>query len=129
MDITMSKFPDWMTKVFLEWQTQQGKRKTLEEFATYIGVSRPLVNMWMNGNQKPGAENIKLLGDLFGDEIYDALEIPRPNPYLQKLNRVWEFLPEEIQKKFFEEAEKYETQNVTERVQKVPKRRKTSKPE
>jgi len=70
----MSKFPDWMTKVFLEWQTQQGKRKTLEEFATYIGVSRPLVNMWMNGNQKPGADNIKLLGDLFGDEIYDALE-------------------------------------------------------
>jgi hypothetical protein len=47
MDITMSKFPDWITKAFLEWQTQQGKRKTLEEFAAFIGVSRPLVNMWM----------------------------------------------------------------------------------
>jgi transcriptional regulator with XRE-family HTH domain len=129
MDITMSEFSDWMTKKFLEWQTEQGKRKTVEEFSVYIGVSRPLVNMWMNGNQIPGKENIKYLSEIFGNEVYDVLNLPRPNPYLQKLNRLWEFIPEDIQKRFSEEAEKYETQNESERVQKVSKRRKTSKPE
>lgn len=122
----MSKFSEWITTQFLEWQTEQGKRKTLEEFAGYVGVSRPLINMWMNGNQKPGAENINILAELFGNEVFDVLDLPRPNPYLQKLNRIWEFIPEEVQKKFSDEAEKYETQNLSERVQKVSKRRKTS---
>lgn len=122
----MSKFSEWMTKQFLEWQTEQGKRKTLEEFAGFVGVSRPLINMWMNGNQKPGADNINILAELFGNDIYDVLDLPRPNPYLQKLNRIWEFIPEEIQRKFSEEAEKYEAQNLSERVHTVSKRRKTS---
>ena len=123
----MSRFSEWMTKQFLEWQTEQGKRKTLEDFAIHIGVSRPLINMWMNGNQKPGAENINLLSKLFGNEIYDVLDLPRPNPYLQKLNRIWEFIPEEMQKKFSEEAEKYEAQNITERIHRVSKPRKVTK--
>jgi hypothetical protein len=69
------------------------------------------------------------LAELFGNEIYDALDLPRPNPYLQKLNRLWQFIPEEIQKKFSDEADKYETQNTIDRVPKTSKRRKTSKPE
>lgn len=125
----MSKFSDWMTRQFLEWQTEQGKRKTLEEFSIHVGVSRPLINMWMNGNQKPGIENIKLLAEIFGNEIYDVLDLPRPNPYLQKLNRLWEFLPEEFQKRISEEAENYETKNISERVQKTSKRRKARKVE
>ena len=127
MDTTMNKFSEWMTKQFVQWQAEQGTRKTLEEFAAYVGVSRPLINMWMNGNQKPGAENIKLMGELFGSEIYDVLELPRPNPHLQKINRLWEFLPEEIQIKLAKETEKYETQNDLHRVQKLPKQRKVAK--
>jgi len=127
MDTIMNKFSEWITKQFVQWQAEQGMRKTLEEFAAYVGVSRPLINMWMNGNQKPGAENIKLLGDLFGNEIYDALDLPRPNPHLQKINRLWEFLPEEIQIKLAKETEKYETQNELHRVQKLPKQRKVTK--
>jgi len=128
MDTTMNKFSEWMTKQFVQWQAEQGTRKTLEEFAAYVGVSRPLINMWMNGNQKPGAENIKLMGELFGSEIYDVLELPRPNPHLQKINRLWEFLPEEIQIKLAKETEKYETQNELHRLQKSSKPRKVVKP-
>lgn len=124
----MSKFSEWMTKQFVEWQAEQGTRKTLEEFSVYVGVSRPLINMWMNGNQKPGAENIKLLDELFGNGIYDALDLPRPNPHLQKINRLWEFLPEEIQIKLAKETEKYETQNELHRVQRPSKQRKVTKP-
>lgn len=123
----MEKFSDWVTRKFVEWQAAQGKRKTIEDFAAYLGTSRPLVNMWMNGNKKPGVENIKLLAELFGNEIYDVLDLPRPNPHLQKINRLWEFLPEEIQIKLAKETEKYETQNELHRLQKLPKPGKVGK--
>ncbi len=124
----MEKFPDWITRKFVEWQAKEGRRKSIEDFSAYLGASRPLVNMWMNGNKKPGRESIKLLAEIFGNEIYDVLELPRPNPYLQRINRIWEFLPEEIQAKIAQDAEKYETKNLSTRVQKSSKPGKVVKP-
>lgn len=123
----MDTFPQWINRKFVEWQASQGKRKTVEEFAIYLGISRPLLNMWMNGNKKPGRENINLLSEVFGNEVFDVLGLPRPNPYLQRVNRLWEFLPESVQKKIAEEAEKYEATNEVQRVEKTHQRRKTSK--
>ena len=122
----MDTFPQWINRKFVEWQAAQGKRKTVEEFAIYLGISRPLLNMWMNGNKKPGRENINLLSEVFGNEIFDVLGLPRPNPYLQRVNRVWEFLPESIQQRIAEEAETYETTNEVHRVEKGNQRRKKS---
>lgn len=127
MNPTMENFSSWITRKFVEWQASEGKRKTIEEFAAYLGTSRPLVNMWMNGNKKPGKENIKFLAEIFGNEIYDILDLPRPNPYQQKINRLWEFLPEEFQRRIAEEAESYETKNELSRIQKPSKPRKARK--
>lgn len=127
MKSTMNNFSSWITRKYVEWQAKEGKRKTIEEFAAYLGTSRPLVNMWMNGNKKPGKENIKILAELFGNEVYDILELPRPNPYKQIIDRVWEFLPEDFQKQISEEAEKYEEKNISERVSKASKQRKATK--
>lgn len=129
MNSIMENFSTWITRKFVEWQAKEGKRKTIEDFAAYLGTSRPLVNMWMNGNKKPGIENVKIISEIFGNEVYDVLDIPRPNPYLQKINRIWEFLPEEIQKRFAEEAETYEAKNELSRVQEVSKRKKARKAE
>ena len=123
----MNNFSSWITRKYVEWQANVGRRTTIEEFAAYLGTSRPLVNMWMNGNKKPGKENVKILAELFGNEIYDILEIPRPNPYKQVIDRVWEFLPEEFQKRISEEAEQYETENISKRVSKISKRGTTAK--
>lgn len=123
----MNKFPNYLTKKFLEWQTELGARKTLEDFADYLNVSRPLLSFWMNGKRIPNADNLENISAILGNEIYDALDLPRPNPHLQKINRLWEFLPEEIQIKLAKETEKYETQNELHRVQKLPKQRKVAK--
>ena len=123
----MNKFPNYLTKKFLEWQTELGARKTLEDFADYLNVSRPLLSFWMKGKRIPNADNLENISAILGNEIYDALDLPRPNPHLQKINRLWEFLPEEIQIKLAKETEKYETQNELHRVQKLPKQRKVTK--
>lgn len=120
-------FPEFLEQKFLEWQMKNGERKNLYQFASYVGVSHGTMSFWINGVKKPNGDNVERLALLFGNEIYDALELPRPNPYQQIINRVWEFIPEDIQKRFAEEAERYETQNTTERVSKVSKPRKAAK--
>jgi transcriptional regulator with XRE-family HTH domain len=125
----MDTFPQWVNRKFVEWQASLGKRKTVEEFAIYLGVSRPLLNMWMNGNKKPGRENIKLLAETFGNDIYDVMGLPHPNPYLQVAINNWEFMSEEkqeqIARQIAEEAAKYEAKKITERIQTTSKRGKT----
>lgn len=120
-------FPEFLEKKYLEWQLKEEGRKTIVQFAAYIGVSQPILSMWLSGKKRPGADNIKLLADIFGQEVYDSLGLPRPNPYLQRVNRVWEFLPEALQKRIAEEAETYETTNEIQRVEETHQRRKTRK--
>lgn len=121
----MAAFPDWITRKFLDWQAQQGKRKTVDDFAAYIGVSRPLLNQWMNGNiPRPGRENINRLAEIFGFEIYDVLELPRPNPLLHKISKIWERIPPDKQQQLAELAEKIEMKNDAQRLQDTSKRTK-----
>ena len=101
------RFPEYLETKFLEWQTKQGKRKTLEEFAAFLGVSRPLLNMWMNGSRKPGKENVRLLSAVFGLGIYEILDLPKPDPLYAYTERNWNNLPEKEQKRIAEIVAKY----------------------
>lgn len=128
MDDIMLKmtFPEFLEKKYLEWQLKEMGRKTIVQFAAYIGVSQPILSMWMSGKKRPGTENIKLLAEIFGDEVYDALGLSRPNPYLQTATKNWEFMPEEkqeeISRMIAEEAAKYEAKTSIERNQQTHKR-------
>ena len=122
-------FPEFLEKKYLEWQLKEVERRTIIQFAAYVGVSQPIMSMWMSGKKRPGVDNIKLLAEIFGDEVYDALDLPRPNPHLQKLNRLWEFIPEDVQIKIAEEAAQYEAKNLSERLSKASKPAKARKAE
>lgn len=123
----MKTLPEFLTQSFLVWQAEEGERKTLEDFADYLGVNRSLLSYWMNGKRIPNDDACEKISAKLGNEIYDVLEKPRPNQYLQIVNRVFEHLPVEVQKRFSEEAEKYETENISERVRKTSERRKATK--
>ncbi len=123
----MQTLPEYLTKKFLDWQAAEGERKTLEDFADYINVSRPLLSFWMNGKRIPNKEACEKISIKLGNEIYDVLGKPRPNPYKQVIDRVWDFIPEEIQKRLSDEAEKYEAESMFDRVSKTSKPRKARK--
>lgn len=123
----MTKLPEYLTRKYLGWQTEEGERKTLEEFANYLGVNRSLLSFWMNGTRVPNEDNADKMAEILGNEIYDVLGMPRPNPYLQRINRVWEFLPDDVQQQIANEAEKYEAQNEDRLIQQVAKQRKKKK--
>jgi transcriptional regulator with XRE-family HTH domain len=104
-------FPDFLERKFLEWQQRQGKRKTIVEFANYLGVSQAVISMWLNGSRKPNQASIQLLAKTFGAEVYDALGLPRPNENLFYIQQNWDELPPEQQRALREQAEKYIARN------------------
>ncbi len=69
----MNTFKEFIEKKYLEWQNEQGKRKSVAEYAAFLGVSQPLVSMWMNGSKVPGKANIKTLYEIYGDEVIEVL--------------------------------------------------------
>jgi hypothetical protein len=79
--------------------------------------------MWMNGRRKPGKESLRLLSAVMGNEVYDVLGYKLPNPYLQKINQVFEHLSLEHQQKLADDAERYEVKN--DNAKKASRKRKT----
>lgn len=118
----MQTLPEFLTQKYLDWQAAQGEIKTLEEYAEYLGVNRSLLSFWMNGKRVPNEENIDRMSLKLGNEIYDVLDLPRPNPYLQLVNRAWAHLPEEIQIKISEEVDRNAQSNLEDQLRKSSKR-------
>lgn len=124
----MQTLPQFLTEQFVIWQAKERGRRTLEDFANYLDVNRSLLSYWINGSRVPSKENIEKIAYRLGNEIYDVLEMERPNAHLQKINRLWEFIPEDIQIKIADEAAKYEIQNEQNRLSKAPKPRAARRP-
>lgn len=118
-------FSQFLERKYLEWQLEIG-RKSQAEFANLLGVKRSSVTMWMNGTHVPDMESAKKLSVVLGPEVFDILGLPHPNPYLQKINQVFERLSPEHQQKLAEMAEHYEANNNEANTKTAPKRRKTS---
>lgn len=113
-------FPELLEQKYLQWQSQQGKRKTLDEFAEYIGVGRPVLSNWLTGKRKPGIESLRLLSNKLGFEVYDVLGLPRPDEDLAFISQNWENVSPEFRSKF---REKVEEHLAHEEAKRVPKNR------
>ena len=72
-------FSRFLELKFLEWQQREGGRKTVKEFAAYIGVSQSTISTWWNEDRKPEGENLRKLAEKLGIEVYDILGMPRPD--------------------------------------------------
>ena len=92
----MNKFSQFLENKLIEWQYEIKAKKSLRDFADYLGVTPQLLSMWMNGARKPGYENINKLAEVLGIEVYDSLDIPRPNPVVYKLQSNFDRIPEGV---------------------------------
>jgi transcriptional regulator with XRE-family HTH domain len=112
LDMTkMISFPEWLEKYFVNWVAKQGKRTSLNEFAAYLGYSRPTITAWMNGSRTPSLEAVEKLASKVGPEVFDVMELPRHDPDLQTLIYLWPNLSEEARHTLREQGEKYVTEN------------------
>ena len=82
----MTTYAEWLEGKFTEWSNTQPRRnRSLTSFAKYLGVGQPSLSQWMAGNYPPSNDNVERLADKLGYEIYDILEMPRPNPMIKTL--------------------------------------------
>jgi len=116
-------FRHWLEMKFLEWQRNQGGRKTVLQFAEYIGSSQQTVSTWLNGTREPQGDNVRKLADKLGLEVYDALGLERPDPMLHYIQKNWDDLPMEVQREILEKAEAYAAKNGTKNKKPVSRRK------
>jgi transcriptional regulator with XRE-family HTH domain len=111
--IIMTAFTDFLLAKIQEFETKQGKRVTLDEFANHLGVSRPVLSYWLSGKTKPSLEKAILLAEKLGSEVYETLDLPPLNvdPDLKRLARIWDKIPEKKRQELAEQAEKYADNN------------------
>jgi transcriptional regulator with XRE-family HTH domain len=105
----MTSFSKYLFSKLQEFEKDRGQRISLNDFADYLGVSRPLISYWLSGEKKPSLEKIRIITEKFGPEVYDVLDLPRPDPDLTYLQAHWLNLPPKIKKALREEVEKYIT--------------------
>lgn len=77
----LGNWQEYITRKYLEWrQDKYGRAGSAARFAAELGIAPQLLNDWMNQGRIPQGENINLLVDYFGYEIYDVLGLRRPEP-------------------------------------------------
>jgi hypothetical protein len=130
--MTTRQFKDFLFDYFIEWEKEQPKRRsTFTAFARWLShnsynivIKQQLVDDWIKGRYKPkGEQYLLVLEEKIGKEIYDYLDVERPNPYLQKINQLFERLSPEHQRKLAEDAERYEVNHAN--AKKTSRKRKT----
>lgn len=88
------KFSSWLLERYLAWQNELGERKSLTEFAVWIGVSQPVLSNYINGKREPGEDNAYLFFLKFGEEVYDVLGMEPPDFLLRYVRASWHLLPD-----------------------------------
>lgn len=117
-------FRQFLEENFLQWQMTTGGRKTVYEFAEYIGVGQSTISTWWNETRIPQGDNIRKLAEKLGLEVYDVLGLSRPDSDLFYIQSVWEELTVETRKALREKVEEYAVQN--DKNQHRPKRKRAN---
>jgi len=82
---------EWLNTKFLEWEQAEKKRKTLGQFAEYLGVSRISLSDWLSGKYVPKVQNLGRIAEKLGYEIYDIMGMPRPMPVCILITKIMNF--------------------------------------
>lgn len=119
-------FPEFLEHKFLAWQTEQGRRKTIQDFASYLGVKQPVLSSWLNGTRTPNTESARLLASKLGFEIYDVLGEKRPDPDLFHLVQNWDGYNPTERRAILEIVEQIEADKHAQRLSKKRRTRTSS---
>jgi len=103
------KISEWLTNKYLDWQKNEGGRRTIVQFAEWLDVPQTTVSSWLNGKAVPGGSKLIKLADKFGPEIYQLLGVDTPYNELPFLDRqilnLYHRLSPEAQRRFLERLE------------------------
>jgi transcriptional regulator with XRE-family HTH domain len=101
---------DLLLEHFLAWQTREREKKTLKQFAEFVGMSPQQLNHYWTGKRAPTSEISDLFYGVFGDErFYTLAGYEVPDHRLQFLNKHWSEFDENDKTKIIELFNHYQT--------------------
>jgi plasmid maintenance system antidote protein VapI len=107
----------WLEGKYLAWRANQDRKNdSLSAFARYLKVSQPLIDALVNNRRmRVSQETADKIAAKLGDEIYDLVDLPRPDPDLKYVEMHWEVISPDIKKSIRTIAEravkKYESRS------------------
>ena len=72
-------FGEWLNRKYLEWQLQEGHKRSVKAFGVYLGIPQSTLSEYMNNKYQPKGEYLSLIVAKLGMEAYDVLGLPRPS--------------------------------------------------
>jgi hypothetical protein len=96
MQMVKTELGKWLDKQHLLWQMKIGEKKNWGEFADYLGFSRQTLDRWSRGAREPDDDSVELLAiKCEDDDIYEILNIPKPDPRWRLLSKIADVLSEQ----------------------------------
>ena len=93
--MTDTSVANWLESKYIEWLSDSGQRRTVSEFAEWLGISRSLLSRYLSGSRTPSRKNAEKIAARLGPEIYDLLGLQRPDPLLKRVQAHWNCLTKE----------------------------------
>ena len=91
-----SEFARWLELQYVDWMHERGEVTTQREFAEYLGLDQVQLSHYINERRKkPDKVALEKLASKLGPEIYDVLDLARPDLDLKQVTAVWHLLSEE----------------------------------
>ena len=81
----MSNFPAWFNREYKRWSRSQAGEEDFIAFCDLLGYPPSKVLGWMHGEFIPEGPEVLSIAGILGVEVYQALDLPKPDPELIKI--------------------------------------------
>jgi len=81
----MSNFPAWFNRAYKRWSRSQAGEEDFIAFCDLLGYPPSKVLGWLHGEFLPEEPEVLNIAGIFGTDIYEVLDLPKPEPQLLKI--------------------------------------------
>ncbi len=74
----ISNFPKWFKREYKKWCRSQPGEEDFLAFCDLLGHPPYKILSWLHGESVPQGPEVLSIAGLFGTEIYDTLDLPKP---------------------------------------------------
>jgi len=81
----MSNFPAWFNRAYKRWSRSQAGEEDFIAFCDLLGYPPSKVLGWMHSEFLPEEPEVLNIAGILGVEVYQALDLSKPDPELIKI--------------------------------------------
>jgi len=81
----MSNFPAWFNRAYIQWSQSQAAEEDFIAFCDLLGYPPSKVLGWLHGEFLPEEPEVLSIAGVLGMNVYQALDLPKPDPELIKI--------------------------------------------